>query len=155
MNLKALVLGVGVAAAGTASAAEYGPAGCGLGSVLLGNKPGIIQVFAATTNGISANQTFGILFGTLNCGASELGRVSTKAYIETNREALVKDMARGSGETLRNLATVAGCSSPDAVGVRLQSNFQSIVPASGANGLADRVIESLQSDASLSCGHLG
>ena len=44
-------------------------AGCGLGYVLFGhndNSP-IMQVLAATTNGISGNQTFGMTTGTSGC----------------------------------------------------------------------------------------
>ncbi len=50
-----------------ASAAPYGTAGCGLGSIVIGSKPGMMQIFAATTNGTSASQSFGITSGTSNC----------------------------------------------------------------------------------------
>ena len=38
----------------------YGTAGCGLGSILFGEKEGMVQVFASTTNGIYSNNTFGV-----------------------------------------------------------------------------------------------
>ena len=60
---RLLVLGAFVAASlfffgghqGTAKAqpGNYGDAGCGLGSILFGAKPGFVQVFASTTNGTS------------------------------------------------------------------------------------------------------
>ena len=46
------------------AAAGYGAAGCGLGSMVFGSKPGAEQVVAATTNGTFGSQTFGITFGT-------------------------------------------------------------------------------------------
>ena len=49
-------------------AGSYGDAGCGFGSMIFGNQAGFMQVFAATTNGTSGSQTFGITTGTLNCG---------------------------------------------------------------------------------------
>jgi hypothetical protein len=153
MTLRNAVVGIALFASAPALAAEYGAAGCGLGSVIIGNKPGFVQVFAATTNGTFASQTFGISSGTSNCADTSSGAKSAKAFIETNREALVKDMARGSGETLRSLAAVAGCSDAGAVGTMLQSRFDTLV---GQNeGLADRVVGSLKADQTLACGNLG
>ncbi|MFN8945903.1 MAG: DUF3015 family protein, partial [Pseudobdellovibrionaceae bacterium] len=80
MNLKtaALVLVLGLVSVGAQaqkkkalvdemSGQGYGMAGCGLGSVVFGDKPGFIQIFAATLNSIGGNQTFGISLGTSNC----------------------------------------------------------------------------------------
>ncbi|HMX95743.1 MAG TPA: DUF3015 family protein, partial [Elusimicrobiota bacterium] len=43
--------------------------GCGLGYVLFGNNDNtpVMQILAATTNGTSANQTFGMTSGTSGC----------------------------------------------------------------------------------------
>ena len=48
------------APAGQGFEPTYGLAGCGLGSMLIGSKPGIVQIFASTTNGSFGTQTFGI-----------------------------------------------------------------------------------------------
>ena len=78
----------------------YGMAGCGLGSMVFGDKPGLIQVIAATVNSTAASQTFGISSGTSNCE----DRAGTAAFfIDANRVVLASDMARGSGETIVNL----------------------------------------------------
>src|SRR5262245_61167540 len=46
----------------------YGQAGCGLGSMLFGkDNSKLMQVLAATTNGIGGNQSFAIPSGTSNC----------------------------------------------------------------------------------------
>ena len=140
-----------------AFAGPYGTAGCGLGSMVFGNQAGIIQIFAATTNGTFASQTFGITTGTSNCGAMGGGTASAKAFIDANREALAKDISRGQGETLQNLATLAGCSDASAVGSALQKNFQSIFPSASTpnDQVGDAVISTLKSDAALSCNKLG
>ena len=140
-----------------AKAGGYGTAGCGLGSMVFGSQPGMIQILAATTNGTFASQTFGITTGTSNCGAMAGGTASTKAFIDANREALAKDISRGQGETIANLATLAGCSDASAVGSALQKNFQAIFPAASvANAqVGDAVISTLKSDAALSCLKLG
>lgn len=144
------------AAAPAAGGPKYGAAGCGLGSMVFGNKPGIVQVLAATTNGTSASQTFGITSGTSNCDSGSGGTASTKVFVAANRDALVKDIARGSGETIKNVALLNGCADAKAVGVALQKNFKSIFPSSSvsSDGMADAITGTLSSDASLKCTKL-
>ncbi|WP_155722587.1 DUF3015 family protein [Bdellovibrio sp. HCB117] len=89
----------------------YGSAGCGFGSIVMGSDGN--QVLAATTNGTSGSQTFGISTGTLNCqqdGIFKSGR-EVPAFIEVNKLALANDAARGQGETLAGLANLMGCNS--------------------------------------------
>ena len=129
----ALVLSL-VSFSGSAFAAGYGDAGCGLGSIVFGSEQGPVQVLAATTNGTFGSQTFGITSGTSNCADSGGGSASAKAFIEANRESLSKDIARGQGETIANLSVLAGCADEAAVGATLQQNFstifrRSLVPA--------------------------
>jgi hypothetical protein len=134
----------------------YGTAGCGLGSILFGNKPGIVQIFAATTNGISANQTFAITTGTSNCEDTASSAENTKAFVQANREAVAKDIARGSGETIASLSTLAGCADSAKVGATLQKSFKSIFPNEQVTDVAvsESVVSTLQSHAELSCRSL-
>ena len=136
--------------------AKYGTAGCGLGSILFGAKPGIVQIFAATTNGTSANQTFGITTGTSNCGDTDDGDDSAQVFIHANREALAKDMSRGRGETIANLATISGCSSANDVGRVLQSRYKTIFPSAAvsSDAVSASIITTLKSDKTLSCSKL-
>lgn len=135
----------------------YGTAGCGLGSIVFGDKPGIIQVLAATTNGTFGTQTFGITSGTSNCSSSEPSAGSAKAFVETNREALAKDVARGNGETISSLATLAGCADATAVGATLQQNFSSIFPEASVTDqqVGQSVVDTLKAHPELSCKQLG
>jgi hypothetical protein len=137
-----------------AIAGPYGTAGCGLGSILMGDKAGFTQVFAATTNGSFASQIFGIIFGTSNCGASK--EASAKNFIETNREALAKDAARGAGETVISLSNLAGCASPEAVGAALQQNYGATFTNTKASNedISSAVIETLKSNKQLACGNI-
>ncbi len=145
------------APAASASGAKYGTAGCGLGSLIFGDKPGIIQIFAATTNGTSGNQTFAITTGTSNCEDTGSGSASAKIFIQANREALVKDMARGGGETVKNLATIAGCGDAAAVGAALQRNFTAIVPnaSTPTEKMSDSILSTLKNDKTLACTSVG
>ncbi len=141
--------------AGTVQAqpGNYGDAGCGLGSILFGSKPGFIQVFASTTNGTFGSQTFGITSGTSNCGGGGGGAPTARNYVETNREAVAKDISRGNGGTIADLSQLAGCKNPHAVGRTLQKNFKRIFPRAGLKDteVSANVVGVLRSDASLQC----
>lgn len=147
---------VGVTHEKSAAAGNYGTAGCGLGSIVFGSKPGFIQILAATTNGTFASQTFGITSGTSNCADTGGGAPSAAAFIQTNREALAKDISRGNGETIKNLATLSGCEDTAAVGATLQKNFKVIFPTAEISNteVSTNVLTVLKSEKSLSCQRL-
>jgi hypothetical protein len=131
----------------------YGAAGCGLGSMAFGAQEGAVQILAATTNGLFGTQTFGITTGTSNCGSGAMALDGTKIFIEGNKEALAKDIARGSGETVLTLSYVAQCKDAGAVATALQQSFAVIFPAADAPtpAVRDTIIHLLRSDASLGC----
>jgi hypothetical protein len=135
---------------------KFGTAGCGLGSMII-SSGGIVQIFAATTNGTSASQTFGITSGTSNCEDSGSGGDSARVFVEANRVALAKDISRGTGETIDNLTAIAGCADSKAVGSTLQHNFKAIFPAASVSSeqVTDSILSTLKSDASLACSTIG
>ena len=108
-------------------AAGYGSAGCGLGSLVIEeDNTWWKQVIAATLNGTGV-QTFGISTGTSNCDSpTPMKTAQVESYVEANRMALAKDIARGQGETIANLASVYGCKSSKTFGKALKSNYRSI-----------------------------
>jgi len=82
----------------TTFAADYGMAGCGLGTyVIKGNGKG--QILAATTNGTSGNQTFGITFGTSNCTADGVVKAENEreAFVDASKSELMGDISNGEG----------------------------------------------------------
>jgi hypothetical protein len=131
-------------------------AGCGLGSVVLGPSPGLVQVLAATTNGTFGTQTFGITSGTSNCVDAVAVVVATASFVEANREVLAKDIARGSGETIESLSSIAGCANAKAVGQTLQGQFDAIFPSNQVTDVevSGKVVSILRSDSSLACNKL-
>jgi hypothetical protein len=134
----------------------YGPAGCGLGSLIFEPNSGFTQIFAATTNGTFGSQTFGISSGTSNCADTAGGSASAKAFVETNRTALAKDIARGQGETLESLSRLGGCADARAVGASLQRNFDKVFPSAAMSDsdVGSSVVDALRSDATLACHSL-
>jgi hypothetical protein len=92
-------------------AANYGEAGCGLGSLIFGKTPGAVQIFAATTNALVMNQGFGITSGTSNCDAKgfDTSKLEQEQFVQNNFSGLAKEMATGEGEQLTTLAGLLGC----------------------------------------------
>ncbi len=129
----------------------YGAAGCGLGSMALGKQGS--QVLAATTNGTSGSQTFGITTGTSNCVDSANDAVASRMdkFINVNRAAIASDIARGEGETIASISSLAGCKNTDTLGAALKSNFREIFPSHTvpANEITDSIITVIKSDDSL------
>ncbi len=133
---------------------RYGAAGCGLGSVIFGAKPGISQVTAASTNTLGM-QTFGITSGTANCDSID-DHETLDAFVAMNREALAKDVARGSGETIATLTAIAGCADPQTVGQRLKLSYARIFPGPRAKPeqIARTIRTLLRADVALACENL-
>src|SRR5512144_2103362 len=129
MFVVAVAVTLSLMLVGSAFAAQkhgaYGAAGCGLGSLVFGNQPGMVQVLAATTNGTFGSQTFGITSGTSNCRSGAFAQ-GTKNFVEANREVVAKDTSRGSGEAIGALAVINSCADSAKVGAALQKNFATI-----------------------------
>jgi hypothetical protein len=106
--MKKLVLAIVIAASATSAfAADYGAAGCGLGSLVFKDN-NESQILAATTNGTSASQIFGLTSGTSNCNNKGLIKLSMvrESFIEANYKDLSRDAAAGRGEYVSNLASL-------------------------------------------------
>ncbi len=92
----------------SAFAAAYGDAGCGLGSLIFEDKPGTVQIFAATSNA-TGMQSFGISSGTSNCDAKSIILAEQERFVTHNFSGLAKEMAAGEGEQLATFAGLLGC----------------------------------------------
>lgn len=127
--MKKLFAAALMIAAGSAMAQNN--VGCGWGSALFNGQKGVApQVLAATTNGTSGNQTFGITFGTSGCTQDGVVSSSWKIsmYIDGSRVALARDAAAGQGENLDALASVMGVKADDraAFAAAIKGNFATV-----------------------------
>lgn len=127
--MRKLLIAIAFLAFGSAHAASYGVAGCGLGSIVFKNEKGPVQILAATTNGTFGSQTFGITTGTSNCND---GANLIKAYIETNHDAIKTAAARGQGEVLVGLANVYHCNNTKALSSALRANYKNVFNSDSA-----------------------
>ena len=117
---------------------NYGTAGCGLGSVVFADEPGLVQIFAVTLNNFMGNQTFGISSGTLNCvEKNESSSTSVKErldyYVLGNQNHLQNDIARGSGDSLVAIAKIANCKKTNLLNRSLKKQFASIFHGPNSN----------------------
>lgn len=109
--------------------------GCGAGTQIWKGQSGLVpKILAATTNGIFANQLFGITFGTLGCGnmnSTITAQARVTQFVDGNAEALARDMAVGQGESLSVLAQLMGVQDQDkqAFFSATKANFSTIYSA--------------------------
>lgn len=131
LTLCMLVAAISIAQAGVVR----NNAGCGVGSMIFGDKDGLLfEILATTTNGICGNQTFGMTSGTLGCAPFK-GIVSNEKinlYVADNMDNLAGDIAKGNGEYLETLALLMNVpeSEKQQFFSKLQANFNKIYTSS-------------------------
>ncbi|WP_369600098.1 DUF3015 family protein [Hahella sp. SMD15-11] len=152
--MKKLILGAALVAAPFFASAH--PAGCGLGTAVVFKNPQswVEHVLAATTNGTSGNQTFGMTSGTLGCedaGGPLAARVGE--FLNSNLDQLAMDSAAGEGESLAALAELIGIQQQDEglFKAQVKANFDRIFSSERTNSgdVYDALVGVLSSDARL------
>jgi len=103
--------------------------GCGLGSLIIKEQNTVVlQALAATTNGTSGNQTFGITSGTSNCAkpSNFVSNDKLNKFVGENMDELALDISAGKGETLSTVAKLMNVENTVAFSSKLQANFSNI-----------------------------
>jgi hypothetical protein len=132
----ALALTIALPGLVLAKGGSHPMAGCGLGYVLFGhndNSP-VMQVLAATTNGTSGNQTFGMTTGTSGCtddGAVKFVK-EVEVFAEVNLDTLRREMAAGQGEFVNSFAALIGARGEEipAMVQTFQTQYATLFPTS-------------------------
>jgi hypothetical protein len=142
----------------SAAANAGNSAGCGLGSTIFDGKKGLLpNILAATTNGSSGNQTFGMSTGTLGCDQNDVVKSKDKtlfAFADENLNEIASDAAKGNGEYLNSVASIIEIKESDKAHFFqiVQNNFSEIF--SDENTTTKDVVASLnkviKSDSTLS-----
>lgn len=129
--MKKIILGAAVLALSSTSILAHGPAGCGLGAVMFKDSEGLVMnVLAATFNGSSGSQTFGMSTGTLGCEDAKTAKVASVAFVEGNMVSLSNDVAKGQGETLNAYLSIVKAELSSKV--NLQANYSTIFSTNNA-----------------------
>ncbi|WP_221798116.1 DUF3015 family protein [Oceanobacter mangrovi] len=139
--MKKMIAVVAFAGLSSVAMAEHGPAGCGLGTeyVFPDATEWYEHVLAATTNGSSGNQSFGMTSGTLGCkDANGPLATNTQKFMDDNMDQLAADVAVGKGETLDALAEVMAIDAADRgeFAAALQANFARVFNAEATSASA-------------------
>lgn len=149
-----LIGSVMMVASSVAMASDSGP-GCGWGSMLFKGQSGkASHVVAATTNGTSGNNTFGMTSGTNGCDTSKtISYTGTSAVVFHNMDRLSNDIAKGDGEILSTVAAVMGIQEQDVPTFKrvMHENFDTLYPNSEvtSNQVLDTMIDLMSKDEAL------
>ena len=138
------IIGLMAAVGLTASVYANENTGCGLGSLIIKNQNTVVlQVLAATTNGTSGNQTFGITSGTSNCDkpSNFVSNDKLNKFVSENMDELAMDISSGQGETLTTVAKLMNVEDTKAFSSKLQANFTNIYTSE--NVTSANVIDSI------------
>ena len=148
--MKKIIAGALLAASSTMAFAA-GPAGCGLGTAVVFKDANEWHehVMAATTNGTSGNQTFGMTSGTLGCESANGPLAGVQTFMDNNMDQLAMDVAKGQGETLSALSEMIGVEAADQTtfNTTLQANFDTMFSTEATSGTAYQAMKNtMESD---------
>ncbi|MDD5052838.1 MAG: DUF3015 family protein [Sulfuricurvum sp.] len=133
---KVLMSMVAIAALSTVAFATINSqTGCGLGSQIIhDDSSAVMLALQATTNGTSANQTFGITSGTSGCKKTKLVMNERAAeFVASNMDQLSREIAIGQGESVSTLAELLNVQDKAAFASALQANYNAIYTSEKAD----------------------
>lgn len=146
--------------------AEYGMAGCGLGSLIFKDNSAFPQSLASTSNNFLGilvgnggggifgfTQSFAISSGTSNCipSGKSIAEHKQGEFLKHNLSLIAKESSRGEGEMLSGFAQTFGCSQEAIVPFKqtLQRNYQHIFGVAGAEAILEATRSNLKQEARL------
>lgn len=125
---KVVLSAIATLALSTAAYAANSQTGCGLGGQIIKSPDSaVMYALQATTNGTSANQTFGITSGTSGCKKTKLVLNEQAAeFVAANMDQLSTEIAQGHGESVDTLAELLEVENKADFAATLQANYNSI-----------------------------
>lgn len=145
--MKRTLLGLVLAGSSlNAFAGAAGGDGCGWGQMLFEGQSGTpTHVLAITTNGTSANNTFGVTSGTNGCSSNGTISYGGKKIVDVSMlmDEFSEDVARGDGEVLTSVAVSLGVKPEDRAHFKqaMHENFNTLFPS--ADVTSDQLLESM------------
>ena len=145
--MKKIIAATVLSSLASVTMAENTGPGCGWGSMLFEGQSGKApHILAATTNGTSGNNTFGMTSGTNGCDTSKpltYAGVNTVAF--HNMDQLSKEVAQGDGEILSTVAAMFGIEGDDVAVFKstMKSHYAELYPT--AEVTSDQVVEGMVS----------
>ena len=148
--MKKLLMTVAAATLLASSAVAGGNSntGCGLGSMIIPVQDTVAtQILAATTNGTSGNQTFGITSGSLNCTKPMKIVMNDQAqkFVADNMDSIAVEVAAGQGESLDTLLSLINVEDKALAATKLKANFSNIYSSADVTSaqVVDNIVDAL------------
>jgi hypothetical protein len=132
--MKKFLIAVALSVCSTSVFAQAaGGNGCGWGQLLFDGQTGAaVHILGITTNGTSANNTFGVTTGTNGCSSSGTIKYGGKSMVAVglHMDEFSEDVARGDGEVLTAVAVTLGVAPEDRVHFKetMRVNFTKLFP---------------------------
>ena len=147
--MKKTIIGLALISASSIASAAGGAAGgdggCGWGNALFSGQSGTAShVLAATTNGTSGNNTFGMTTGTNGCSVSGTLGYGGTSVVSSIMNEFSEDVARGEGDAMDTVAVVYGVKVQDreTFSKVMHENFATLFP--NENVTAEQMIVSIE-----------
>ena len=140
-----LLLGIAISLGMGAPALADNDVGCGVGTMVMEGKEGLVPKLAAScTNGMTF-QSISITFGLINCNGKDkvTADAELRKFAAANIDRLARDVARGEGESLEvvaHLLQVNEAARP-AFFTYTQAQFEALFP--DADTTSNEMIDSL------------
>ncbi len=127
--------------------------GCGMGWQVAKDNSLVSSFTRGVINGTFSN-TIAMTLGTSGCAKHSIVYNEMKGihFVESNKNELAIDMAKGNGEYVTGLAQVFGCQNTKAFGSMVQNKYESVLPSENISGveLYNNVKNEIRKDSSLS-----
>ena len=127
--------------------------GCGMGWQVAKDNSLVSSFTRGVINGTFSN-TIAMTLGTSGCAKHSIVYNEMKGihFVESNKNELAIDMAKGNGEYVTGLAQVFGCQNTKAFGSMVQNKYESVLPSENISGveLYNNVKNEIRKDTTLS-----
>ena len=148
-----LIIGLMALVATTSVFAADSSSGCGMGYEVAPKQSLVSSSTRSIVNSTFSN-TIAMTLGTSGCAKHSIVQNDAKGihFAEANMNVLALEMARGNGEFVTSFASVYGCNNSEAFGSMVQSNYESVLPATNTTGveLYNNVKTQIRNNATLS-----
>ncbi len=148
-----LIIGLFAILSASMAFAGDSSSGCGMGWQVAKDNSLVSSFTRAVINGTFSN-TIAMTLGTSGCAKHSIVYNEMKGihFVESNKNELAIDMAKGNGEYVTGLAQVFGCQNTKAFGSMVQNKYESVLPSENISGveLYNNVKNEIRKDSTLS-----
>ncbi len=148
-----LIIGLFALLSASMAFAGDSSSGCGMGWQVAKDNSLVSSLTRSVVNATFSN-TIAMTLGTSGCAKHSIVYNEMKGihFVESNKNELAIDMAKGNGEYVTGLAQVFGCQNTKAFGSMVQNKYESVLPSENISGveLYNNVKNEIRKDSSLS-----